>query len=665
MLRRFLFLLLTALTAAAQPANPPRLSYATYVGEGPSSAVYGFAVDSVGYVYVSGRNSDGCAFLTKVNQTGTAAIWSICLPMYQANSIALDASGHVYIAGNNQPFFSAAIQSSTILKLSPDAQQTLYSTSIADAYATKLALDHGGNAYLTGWAGAAFKATPAAYLTTGGQAFAAKLNSTGALQYATYLDFTQYQGSGDIAVDSLGQAWVVATTCPLGGLTASGCDVSRFGIASAVRKLDINGNHLIVTKSFGGGPTSNRDVSYRDSALGIAVDAADSVWIVGTAASPDVPTTPNALEAKRPIIGSSQGYGFGYAVKFSASGELLYGTYVGPTPGEQGNAIASVAVDSQQRPYFALNFPYQKSALCRGACSTVMGLSSDGSAVLLSTQLHSPVQSIKLDGKGGLYAAGNTSTLAFLTTPGVYQPLYPGGALSGYVAKFDLITKDSGPLFSLVVNAASLIPGYNPNSEDGAVAPGEIVTLFGSNFPPDPQVTFDRLPAPVLYSSTNQINAVVPFGVSTPSTVVLLEGGRGFTLPVIQAVPALFTSDATGYRQLAALNQDGSVNSSANPAKAGSVVSVYMTGAGALTPPIADGQIGPLHAPFPTPLLGVGATVNGVVTPVLFIGQAPGLIAGAIQANIQIPPATRPGDREIVIYVGNYHTQFGTTIAVQ
>jgi uncharacterized protein (TIGR03437 family) len=87
------------------------------------------------------------------------------------------------------------------------------------------------------------------------------------------------------------------------------------------------------------------------------------------------------------------------------------------------------------------------------------------------------------------------------------------------------------------------------------------------------------------------------------------------------------------------------------------VVSFYMTGLGAMTPPIADGEIGPLQAPFPLPVLGVGATVGSSVANVLFVGQAPGLVAGAVQVNVEIPASTPTGNAAVVIYVGNYRSQ--------
>jgi uncharacterized protein (TIGR03437 family) len=295
-----------------------------------------------------------------------------------------------------------------------------------------------------------------------------------------------------------------------------------------------------------------------------------------------------------------------------------------------------------------------------------MVLSPDASSIAASANFNSFVQNLALDGNGGLYVAGNTSRLAFLTTPGAYQALWPGDSASGYAAKFDLTNPAIAAQFSTMVNSASFVPGDNPMAPEGAVAPGEIVTLFGVNLPSNPKLTFDGHPATILYSGATQINAVVPFEVSAPSTVVNLEGVRGYVLPVWPAVPGLFTANASGSGQLAALNQDSSINSDSNPAKAGSIVSVFMTGAGAMLPPIGDGQLGPLQPPFPAPVLGVSATVHGVEAPVLFAGQAPGLIAGAVQVNIQIPAGTASGDAKLIVYIGNYQTQLApTTIAVQ
>ena len=91
-----------------------------------------------------------------------------------------------------------------------------------------------------------------------------------------------------------------------------------------------------------------------------------------------------------------------------------------------------------------------------------------------------------------------------------------------------------------------------------------------------------------------------------------------------------------------------------------SVVSLWLTGAGVDDQMIADGTLGPLEPPFPRPVLGIGATFTAgtgqVQAPVLFAGQAPGLVAGVVQVNVQIPTFIDAGRPLLTIHIGNYAT---------
>ena len=179
------------------------------------------------------------------------------------------------------------------------------------------------------------------------------------------------------------------------------------------------------------------------------------------------------------------------------------------------------------------------------------------------------------------------------------------------------------------------------------MASGEIVTLFGVGFGDNPTVSFSQTPAPILYASNCQINAVVPFVVTPGQNTFVSVQSAGQTigpvkLPVVAAAPGLFTMTQNGTGQAAILNQDYSVNSASNPAPRGSFVAVYLTGTGALDPRIADGSLGPMSPPFPAPTAGITAAIGGVAATVLFKGQAPGLIAGATQVNVQCRKTRRP-----------------------
>ena len=114
----------------------------------------------------------------------------------------------------------------------------------------------------------------------------------------------------------------------------------------------------------------------------------------------------------------------------------------------------------------------------------------------------------------------------------------------------------------------------------GPVSPGELVTMYGQQLPVNPLVTFQGLSAVIVSADAEKIVAIVPSGISLDTTFLNIEGVGGYTLAVVPATPALFSADGSGTGQLDALNEDGTSNSTDNPAAAGSIVTVKMTGAG-------------------------------------------------------------------------------------
>ena len=234
------------------------------------------------------------------------------------------------------------------------------------------------------------------------------------------------------------------------------------------------------------------------------------------------------------------------------------------------------------------------------------------------------------------------------------------------------------PLISSVVNSASFLPG--------AVAPGELVTIYGANLGPTyaeqgivdsvhvldnsieaTQVFVDGIAAPILYVSPSQINLVIPFGVSGTSTQIQIvyqgQPTASTTVPVQAASPALFSLNSSGGGPGAILNQDGTVNSSSNAAAPGSVVVLYATGAGLTTPASVDGLLA--TAPYPMPNLPVSVTIDGVPAQILYAGAAPGQIGGVLQINVVVPAGAdaAPFD-EIVVTVGDFSSPSAVTVAV-
>jgi uncharacterized protein (TIGR03437 family) len=219
-----------------------------------------------------------------------------------------------------------------------------------------------------------------------------------------------------------------------------------------------------------------------------------------------------------------------------------------------------------------------------------------------------------------------------------------------------------------ILNAASL--------QAGAVAPGEIVSLFGAWFHPsqpgalsDTSVRFNDIPSPLTYAGATQINAIVPFGVAGQSIVSITVAYQnqtlgGTTIPVVTAAPGIFTLSGIGVGQGAILNEDFTVNSPLNPATRGSTIMIFGTGAGPMNPPLQDGQLAPAsNLSRPTSLVTV--TINGMDCPVGYAGSAPGLLNGIFQVNCVVPAGLTPGPAiPVVVQVGKVSSQAGLTMAI-
>jgi uncharacterized protein (TIGR03437 family) len=251
-----------------------------------------------------------------------------------------------------------------------------------------------------------------------------------------------------------------------------------------------------------------------------------------------------------------------------------------------------------------------------------------------------------------------------------------GGAAGQTAVAVTLQVTPALPTITRIGNAAS----YASNS----VAPGEMVTIFGSGLGPKTlagmvvdgtgnaatsvggvQVLFNGIAAPAIYASEGQVAAVVPYGMAgkVGALVQVSYSGQtsnGVYLPVVVAMPGIFAADAFGTGPGAIANQDYSPNSPNHPAERGSTVVLYLTGEGQTIPGGTDGKITKASAapPYvPQPVLPVTATIDGQPAVVAFYGEAPDIIAGVMQVNVVIPSGARSGDLPVVVKVGETPSQ--------
>lgn len=206
-----------------------------------------------------------------------------------------------------------------------------------------------------------------------------------------------------------------------------------------------------------------------------------------------------------------------------------------------------------------------------------------------------------------------------------------------------------------VVNAAS--------GTASGVVPGGFMTIYGDGLGSDPGVAlssltlgygathvfFDATEAYLTYVSQHQVNLVVPNGLTpgaTTQVVALVNGAASGPLPmqVVAADPGIFTIDGSGQGEAVVVNQDGTLNSTANPAPRGSTIAFYATGIGATSPTLIDG-VQPDPSSFPKPTLPLSVLIGGTAVPasnILFDGL---VYAGVAQVNVTIPDAAPTGDQ--------------------
>jgi uncharacterized protein (TIGR03437 family) len=319
--------------------------------------------------------------------------------------------------------------------------------------------------------------------------------------------------------------------------------------------------------------------------------------------------------------------------------------------------------------------PFQYAEIDSGGVPSPWGIGVGGSWLLVNwyymltpAPLQVGVQQI------GLFPPGQYDGSFTLTSP--------GGTV--FVPVTFLVTAGPAvqPVISQVANAASGIAG--------GISPGEILELRGYGAGASLiaglqltssgivatnlnglMVTFDGVPAPLIYTSATQTNLVVPYEVAgkTSTTMQLTYTTAAGTLqtsawviPVAASAPGIFTVDSTGTGQAAVVNQDKTVNSAANPAARGSVVSIYATGEGQTSPAGVTGRV--TKAPN-SPVAQVSVSVGGVAATVQYAGSAPGDVAGVLQVNAVVPASVGSGSQAVTLTVGGVASQPGVTIAVK
>ncbi|HXS97876.1 MAG TPA: hypothetical protein VN736_24925 [Candidatus Limnocylindrales bacterium] len=202
------------------------------------------------------------------------------------------------------------------------------------------------------------------------------------------------------------------------------------------------------------------------------------------------------------------------------------------------------------------------------------------------------------------------------------------------------------------------------NTADGTkpVAPGGLISIYGGYLSPITAATktiplptalansclvVNGIPLPLLFVSTSQINAQLPYSVSGSATLsVHTPGGisDSFNFPVQTAAPSVFLTGSAGPQTgLAAIIRadNNQLVTPTNPVHPKDTVVIYLTGMGSTYPSVDTGMPAPM-SPLASASIPPTVTLGGAPLTVLFAGLVPGEV-GVYQINATIPPGVPQG----------------------
>jgi uncharacterized protein (TIGR03437 family) len=611
-------LCLTVWSAATAMAATPVFLLGVNYSQWVMPHVAQIATDGAGSLYIlSGELNAKPNVVTKLSADGKTIVWQNT-PGVGMDKMAVDGNGGVYVVLAGVPGDTSRF----VAKLSAGSTGFAWKTPVPGLLAgfpAIIAADSQGRTYMAGAAQLNTQFSNVVRLNAAGSAAEYSTQVTGILT--------------SIAVDGAGAAYAA-------GYVAS----AQYGTISLLARIGSDGSPGFYTTTL-----------------------------------PGVTDSTVVADALGNTVAVSAGIGAGGVLqRFDGTGGVIFAR---PLEGVTAGYTSGLAMDAAGNVYVAgfsaALAPLKNSlATCVAALDFMTVYAPDGT-LLQSTYIPGAPYVLFTPAR---IAAGANSTLFVVSLAG---PTFAPSQAGPFPAQANQ-TVGATFLMRLSPDPAAVVTplGCLTNSGDfdrrSPIAPGEIISLFGSGLGPaqgvqtqaslqtpfptkaaNVQVTFDGTPGPLLWVQDAQINVVAPWTLPVGQTTDICVVNNGaktncLTWAVAQTAPAVFTVD-DGFA--AALNQDGTINSAQNPAAAGSIVSVFATGLGPITPMQGDGTA--VGFPLPLNVLpvkvqgeigapclcgGIGFTPVHFITPleVTYAGPAPYLIAGASQINFRIVPNAGP-----------------------
>ena len=333
----------------------------------------------------------------------------------EANDVAVDAQGFVYVAGWTDASGPSGADG-WVLKLTPDASQIVYSVALGGGgfdIANALAVDANGDVYVVGETTSAdFPVVNAFQSSRQGDsdAWIARLSSAGVVLYASYYGGSSFETASAVAIGPTGSVYVGGTTGSSDLPRATGFQqLFAGGFADGfVLKIDAEANPLFATYLGGSGD---------DSVHAVVVDASDRAHVAGATESFDFPL------AAAFQVNHGGGTSDAFVATLAANGAaLVRSSYLG---GSDRDSAIGVALDQAGATYVtgttaSFDFPIRtpNKAFHSGASDAFLTkTTADGSALVYSTYFGAEgddiAEEVAVDAQGVAHISGETDSFSF------------------------------------------------------------------------------------------------------------------------------------------------------------------------------------------------------------------------------------------------------------
>lgn len=345
-----------------------------------------------------------------------------------------------------------------------------------------VAVDAIGNVYVVGQTTSTIFSTSAPYqvhLSGFSDAFVSKINPGGtAFVYSTFLGGSGSEFGYGVAADAAGNAYVAGLTTSANFPTAGALQPAYGGGSQDGFVTKLTPNGSALTYSTYLGGAGD------DYVGGISLDTSNDAFLIGTTSSGNFPV----LGAFQPLLA---GVNDAFVAKLNALGSALsYSTYLGGSSNESG---ASIRVNGAGEAFVtgatsSLNFPTASAfqparAGTSGFDAFVTRLGASGSSVIYSTYLGGASTdrgaSIAIDAASNAYVTGDTNSIAF-PTAAAYQAAL-AGSTDAFVSKLN--SAGSSLVYSTYLggSAADVGLGIRLDAGNSALVVGS--TASSANFP--------------------------------------------------------------------------------------------------------------------------------------------------------------------------------------